>query len=168
MTTAAKIIAQKPAVLLDFDGPVCAVLNKDIDRHIAKDLLTCLQGEIPETVRDSSDPFLVLDYASVLAPQVAMSVEHRFRELEIEAVRVAVATPGAEELLKYLHQDGMAPVIVSNNSFAAVETYLAELALRGTSVASVPATTRTPTAGNRAPFSCKKQQAWLAARSRTA
>ncbi|TDD06645.1 HAD family hydrolase [Saccharopolyspora terrae] len=123
MTIAAQIIAQKPAVLLDFDGPVCSVFGTLPDYRVADELKARIGQRLPREVATSRDPFTVLSYSVGLGP-IAADVESRLRELELEAVACAPGTPGAGDFLAYLSQAGISTVIVSNNSHAAVEAYL--------------------------------------------
>lgn len=122
-TQAAQIIARKPGVLLDFDGPVCSVFGQFPDHQVADELKAHIGGRLPRGVDTSHDPFKVLNY-SVGLGSIAADVELRLRELELEAITIAPATPGTEEFLAYLSGAGINTVVVSNNSHAAVEEYL--------------------------------------------
>jgi beta-phosphoglucomutase-like phosphatase (HAD superfamily) len=51
-------------------------------------------------------------------------VERHLRGLELEAVAVAPATPGADELIRVLARAGSTVTIVSNCSVSAVRAYL--------------------------------------------
>lgn len=128
MTTAAQIIAQKPAVLLDFDGPVCSVFGTLPDYRVADELKARIGGRLPREVAASRDPFTVLSYSVGLGP-IAADLELRLRELELEAVASAPGTPGAGDFLTYLSEAGVFTVIVSNNSHAAVGAYLRQTGL---------------------------------------
>ncbi|GGI92374.1 hydrolase [Saccharopolyspora subtropica] len=125
MTTPRQIVASSSAVLLDFDGPVCAVFGGFPDHQVAAELRTMLDGVLPEAIDRSRDPFDVLKYAVTTGSQ-PNAVERRLTELETRAVTLAPATTGAAEVLDVLARQGIPVVIVSNNSVAAVEAYLRE------------------------------------------
>ncbi|WP_421671863.1 HAD family hydrolase [Saccharopolyspora spinosa] len=110
-------------MLLDFDGPVCAVFGGLSDHQVATELRALFKGELPEVVDQSRDPFDVLKYAAATGSFAAV-VEHRLKELEIRAVAVAPPTPGAVAVLQALEQRAIPAIIVSNNSEAAVNAYL--------------------------------------------
>lgn len=123
MTHPAEIIERSNVVLLDFDGPVCAVFGGLSDHDVAVELRALFAGDLPEAVEQSRDPFDVLRYATQFG-DLAVQVEQRLRQLEIRAVSLAPATPGTAEVLEALRSRGVRVVIVSNNSEAAVRAYL--------------------------------------------
>lgn len=122
-----RILSTTEALLLDFDGPICSVfagfpapIVADQLRHI----LTQGGHAIPDHVRESTDPFDVLFYAAKLGPDEARFLEATFRAHEVEAVQSAEPTPEAHALIEAWKASGRPLAIVSNNSAAAVETYL--------------------------------------------
>ncbi len=119
----AELLARCPHVLLDFDGPICAVFGGTTDRAIADQLRANLPG-LPDHVVASSDPFDVLRHAATLGPEILDEVAHEFTRLEVQAVATATPTPGATEAIAKLCAAGHTITIVSNNSTVAVETYL--------------------------------------------
>lgn len=123
MSRPAEILARSQVVLLDFDGPVCAVFGGLSDHDVAVELRALFPEALPESVEQSRDPFDLLEYA-VQFGDLADQVEQRLRELEVRAVSLAPATPGTVEVLRSLHSQGKRVVIVSNNSEAAVRAYL--------------------------------------------
>jgi HAD superfamily hydrolase (TIGR01662 family) len=123
MTGPPQIICHSSAVLLDFDGPICAVFGGLSDHQVAAELRALFEGDLPEAVDQSRDPFDVLKYAAATGSLAAI-VEHQLRELETRAVAVAPPTPGAVTVLEALEQRAIPVVIVSNNSEAAVKAYL--------------------------------------------
>jgi phosphoglycolate phosphatase len=125
--TLAELLASRPHVLLDFDGPVCAVFGgvggQSVTRGLAKTLR--VRGvELPADLAASDDPFAVLRQIAATAPDLVAITEERFRELEVEAVARAPMTPGLRETLAALAERGRTVTIVSNNSGAAVQTFL--------------------------------------------
>ena len=123
--TAAEVVASKPHVLLDFDGPVCAVFDAVGDRTIARALVDLLDSRgvsVPTELADTPDPFEVLRYAATVPGQLA-SVDTEFRRQEVQAARVAPPTPGAISAIRALVAAGHTVSIVSNNSTDAVQAY---------------------------------------------
>jgi phosphoglycolate phosphatase len=121
------ILATTEALFLDFDGPVCSVFAGFPAPVVAdqlRDILTEGGYDIPVDVRESDDPFDVLFYAAKLGPDEVRYLETAFRAHEVEAVQSATPTPGAHELVATWKATGRPLAIVSNNSVAAVETYL--------------------------------------------
>jgi phosphoglycolate phosphatase len=78
----------------------------------------------PTEITDTDDPFDLLRYALVHAPELAATVETAFRAEEVAAVATAVPTPGAVETIHACHDTGRTVAIVSNNSDDAVNAYL--------------------------------------------
>ncbi|MGW1682868.1 HAD family hydrolase [Saccharopolyspora sp. NPDC002376] len=118
-----QVISRSSAVLLDFDGPVCAVFGGVPDHEVAAELRALFDGALPDAVNRSRDPFDVLKYAAG-ADVFPVEIERRLTELEVQAVESAPATLGAAEVLEAFAQQGIPVVIVSNNSTAAVGAYL--------------------------------------------
>lgn len=128
MSTLHAVLARAPHVLLDFDGPVCAVFGGTSDRAVA-DLLRIALGErareLPPAIVASTDPFDVLRFvSSTLSSAQADEIERLFTTLEVAAMPSAPATPGAREAITALHVTGHTVTVVSNNSEAAVTAYL--------------------------------------------
>jgi HAD superfamily hydrolase (TIGR01509 family) len=126
--TPADILASSRALLLDFDGPVCAVFAGIPSFVIADQLRQIIIGEnhggLPASIAASADPFAVLNYAATLGKYDAHCVEAAFTAHEVEAVKTASPTKGAHDLIKSWHASGKPVAIVSNNSFLAINTYL--------------------------------------------
>lgn len=122
-----RILSTTEALLLDFDGPICSVFAgfpAPIVADQLRDVLTQGGHAIPDYVRESTDPFDVLFYAAKLGPDEARFLEATFRAHEVEAVQSAEPTPEAHALIEAWKAGGRSLAIVSNNSVAAVETYL--------------------------------------------
>jgi beta-phosphoglucomutase-like phosphatase (HAD superfamily) len=123
-----RILATTEALLLDFDGPVCSVFAGFPAPVVAGQLRDTLtertRSALPEEVRISPDPFDVLFYAAELGLDEAHYIDAAFRAHEVEAVQSAEPTTGAHELITAWKSTGRPLAIVSNNSAAAVETYL--------------------------------------------
>lgn len=124
MSTAAELLAQRRTVLLDFDGPVCAVFGVITDEAVAEKLRTLLPGELPPHVATARDPFEVLRYAATVSADIAAEVEAEFHQQECRAVSDAPPTPGAFDAIRALDVAGHPIIIVSNNSKEAVRRFL--------------------------------------------
>jgi phosphoglycolate phosphatase len=125
--TARRLLAHARALLLDFDGPVCSVFAGTPAHVVASSLGAVLsaQGhESPYEIATAKDPFDVLRYAASVGPEQVRQVEDTFTAIEVEAVPVATPTPGAHELIRAWQDSGRPLAIVSNNSAAAIGTYL--------------------------------------------
>jgi beta-phosphoglucomutase-like phosphatase (HAD superfamily) len=123
-----EILATTEALLLDFDGPVCSVFAGIPAPTVADQLRQVLaEGgytDLPDDVRVSEDPFDLLFYAAKLGHNEARYVEAAFRAHEVEAVQSAQPTPSSAEVMRAWRATGRPMAVVSNNSEAAVETYL--------------------------------------------
>jgi phosphoglycolate phosphatase len=80
--------------------------------------------ELPADVASADDPFDILFYAAKLGQDEAHHVEAAFRAHEVEAVQSARPTPWSTDLVRAWQATGRPVAVVSNNSAAAVETYL--------------------------------------------
>lgn len=123
----ARVLAGAPHVLLDFDGPVCAVFGGTSDRAVADELRASLDQRAEQLSADvaaSNDPFDVLRYAATRGPGRAAEIEQMLAGLEVRAVKTATPTPGAREAIAALRRAGKTVTIVSNNSVAAILAYL--------------------------------------------
>ncbi len=142
--TLAELLAARPVVLLDFDGPVCAVFGgersaPEVARQLAQDMRA--RGiQLPPDVEVSGDPFDVLRAAAAHDPTQAAVVESALRDAEVRAVSTAPMTPGLPDALVALRDSGHTITAVSNNSDAAVQTFLTAHGLQ-TWVAHVTART---------------------------
>jgi len=115
-------------LLLDFDGPTCAVFAGRPSRTIVLDLLRVLAASdvtAPAHIADTSDPLEVLRYATTVGTSLAQRIEDHLRAAEVDATRTAKPAPHARELIDAWRRHGRLAAIVSNNSSAAVAAYLA-------------------------------------------
>ncbi len=112
------------AVLLDFDGPVCAVFAGVGASRVAEQLRDVLRGmDYPPGLADLG-PHDVLAYAGTLGPEPARAVEDALTAAELDAIETAAATEGVGWFLDACHQRRRPVAIVSNNSAAAITAYL--------------------------------------------
>lgn len=130
--TLAQLLAERPCVLLDFDGPVCAVFGGAMSApEAARELAGDLRGRgvrLPEQAGETGDPFDVLRAAQAEDVEV---VETALRQVEVRAIATAPITPGLRETLAALQGSGHSVTIVSNNSAAAVGAFMAAHGLGG-------------------------------------
>lgn len=126
--TPSDVLEQTRALLLDFDGPVCAVFARIQASMVADQLRQVLvddcQAKLPESIAASADPFDVLGYAAMLGEHEARYVEAAFTAHEVEAVSSATPTEGTHNFIRAWHASGRPLAIVSNNSTPAITTYL--------------------------------------------
>jgi phosphoglycolate phosphatase-like HAD superfamily hydrolase len=126
--TLRRILSQAEALFLDFDGPICSAFAGMPASVVVDQLCVVLAdggyGEPPLDVEKSTDPFDVLKYAVTLGEVEAEYVTAAFTAHEVEAVATAKPTPGAHELLRSWSASGRPLAVVSNNSVAAIRTYL--------------------------------------------
>lgn len=132
VTTAQATILRAEHILLDFDGPVCAVFGVIADHTVADALRATLAStgqQVTGQLATTTDPFAVLTYAATLPVGTAAEVEAECRRREQEAVSQAPATPHVRELLLWLRDTGRTVTIVSNNATDAVQDYLRNVGL---------------------------------------
>ncbi|MPY97741.1 MAG: HAD-IIIA family hydrolase [Actinophytocola sp.] len=120
---AAELLASKPNVLLDFDGPVCSVFGGVGADTVARQLRERL-GLSERHSAEVRDPFEILRYAAAEGHREAVDAERELTKLEVHAIASATPTPYSAELLQRLTDRGQRIVIVSNNSASAVRAYL--------------------------------------------
>ncbi|MFD3747160.1 HAD family hydrolase [Nocardia sp. NPDC058633] len=120
-----RLIADRPCLLLDFDGPVCGVFAGISSRHVAEQLGDAMGATLPDHLGATSDPFELLHYAAQISEEVAVATERELTRLEVEAVAVATPTPFAHDVIREAAgRDGGSVAIVSNNSDVAIDVYL--------------------------------------------
>ncbi|WP_019856214.1 HAD family hydrolase [Actinopolyspora mortivallis] len=124
-----EILTTKSCVMLDFDGPVCAVFTGLAASTVAARALDAIRhaGYADLAQRcETNDPLELLSLLAADGPELVEDVEAVVRSSEIEAVSSAAPTPGAVELIERCHASGRSLCIVSNNADSAVSAYLAE------------------------------------------
>ncbi|MBW4719643.1 HAD family hydrolase [Saccharothrix obliqua] len=122
-----RILRSTELLLLDFDGPLCALFAEVPAPHVADRLRDVLSGgrtRLPPEIEHSPDPFDVLAHAATLGTDEAHRVEAALRASEVDAALLAPPTPDAHNLVRAWHKTGRGLAIVSNNSREAVNTYL--------------------------------------------
>lgn len=126
MTTVADLLRQARALLLDFDGPVAALMPPPANAHAADNARTALDGiNLPPDIASSTDHLAVLRYAAEHHPHRLESVERACTEAEIDAARQCEPGPYALDLLNYAARAGTPVALVSNNADPAVRAFFA-------------------------------------------
>jgi HAD superfamily hydrolase (TIGR01509 family) len=121
------IIGRTRDLLLDFDGPICSIFAGLPAPSVAAQLRELLRSDgqpLPDAGAAEDDPIEVLRFTSDLDPDTATRVEAMLQDAERTATATATPTPDAREVLQACQQTGRRVAIISNNSQAAVETYL--------------------------------------------
>jgi HAD superfamily hydrolase (TIGR01509 family) len=122
------ILGRTAALLLDFDGPICAVFAGYPAPAVADKLRAVIAahlGTVPADLADVPDPLRMLRPAADLGdPELTRAVTDACRHAEVSAVATAAPTLGAHDVLRTAHDGGRRVVIVSNNSAEAVQAYL--------------------------------------------
>ena len=112
-------------LLLDFDGPVCSVFAGFPAPDIARALREYLRDEAPdEWMAGIDDPHEILRGSAELGSDIAARTDQELTRLEVEAVKTAVATPYAADLIDRAKAGNAKVAIVSNNARTAVVSYL--------------------------------------------
>lgn len=123
-----RILSASSVVLLDFDGPVCAIFSAVTDVAVAdrlREVLLDAGVEMDVPTRHTNDPLAVLQYAGTQADRgVLAKVETTLISAEIEAAKSASPTPSANQFIRSAVASGRSIGIVSNNSAEAVNAYL--------------------------------------------
>ena len=123
------IVRRSAHVLLDFDGPVCAIFGGITAPVIAEQFRTALRRvpvSLPPGARDADDPLEVFRQVADLGPDVAETAQRILTRLETRAARAARATQGSSDLMRTADATGRTVTIVSNNSSAAIAAYLGD------------------------------------------
>lgn len=116
-------------LLLDFDGPICAIFAGRPAPDLASELVAALRDDgvpVPTHVAALSDPFAVLRFAKTISAAAAEQTHARLQSAELEAALSATPTPHTAEVIGMWRDAGRIVAVVSNNSQAAVSAYLVE------------------------------------------
>jgi HAD superfamily hydrolase (TIGR01509 family) len=132
--TLRQIISTTRHLLLDFDGPICAVFAGTPASEVAGQLRQALQtAEFPPPPEAAAepDPLEVFRRVATACPEAAATAQRLLTTLETRAIATAQPAPGAADLIITAHQTERTITIVSNNSSAAITAYLADHQLTG-------------------------------------
>ncbi|MBF6178289.1 HAD family hydrolase [Nocardia otitidiscaviarum] len=124
MTAPSDLLRERRCLLLDFDGPICAVFAGTTSRTVAIRLVEMLDAPVPDEIAASADPLAVLRYAGQLGGERAERVERELTRLELDAVDSAEPTRHAGAVIRAVAAGYGLVAVVSNNSAASIRAYL--------------------------------------------
>lgn len=122
MPSAAEVFASVDAILLDFDGPVCAVftgLNLAAEVEAVRSVLGWPRDSRADYYQ-SEDPLDLLRFAAGAYDMDRNRVESLVRAIELRGVSAAELTPGVREVISAVNSAGRPIALVSNNSVDAM------------------------------------------------
>jgi phosphoglycolate phosphatase-like HAD superfamily hydrolase len=119
-------------LLLDFDGPICSVFAGFPAGEVAQRLRAYLQPRTPpDWMIDNNDPHEILRASAVFGQDVAEAAHRELAALEQQAVKTAIPTPYADNVIRCARAAGNSVAVVSNNAERAVKEYLSSMGLMG-------------------------------------
>jgi HAD superfamily hydrolase (TIGR01509 family) len=121
--------AQRPALLVDLDGPITRLFPAPSHLELAAALADRLRRHTGRDV-DAQDHVQVLREALLLAPDLAPRLAARASAAELRQARSAVPAPGARAFLECAADRGYAVAVVSNNVTSSVQTALEACGVR--------------------------------------
>ncbi|MEU7903639.1 HAD family hydrolase [Actinoplanes sp. NPDC049118] len=128
--TLADLVGRARCLLIDFDGPVCAVFAGHPAATVAAHLHGIIRAELAEAVppqlgAQNTDPLQILRQVADLGDDaLTRTLADACRDAEVTAVATATPASGADDVIRAAHESGRRVVIVSNNAAAAIEAYL--------------------------------------------
>lgn len=124
-----QIVRNATHLLLDFDGPVCAIFSGTPNHVIADQLRAELMTEgiaIPAEAEHLGDPLELFRIMAHVSERAAETAQRVLTSLETRAAHTARPTDGATQLIATAYATDRTVTIVSNNSGAAIAAYLGE------------------------------------------
>ncbi|MDQ2873944.1 MAG: hypothetical protein M3Y33_03655 [Actinomycetota bacterium] len=121
------VLSRARHLLLDFDGPVCALYTRKPEPPVADQLRAILAAsghELPATVAGTADPFTVLAYAASLGTQLARQAEAELTWQELTAVPTARPAGYSHDLISSAREGHRTITVISTCSAHAVRAYL--------------------------------------------
>ena len=123
------LLSRTRALLIDFDGPICAVFAGYPAATVAAELHAVIAahlGTIPNEIAElTANPLHILRRIAELGDvELTRMVGDALRGAELAAVVTAAPTPGAADVLRAAREANRRVAIVSNNHGDAVERYL--------------------------------------------
>jgi phosphoglycolate phosphatase-like HAD superfamily hydrolase len=125
--SAASLVSQARYLLIDFDGPICAVFAGHPAPQVAAQLRERLIERgvtIPPTAAGHDDPLEVFRISATANRDKADLAHQLLTELELDAIQSAEPTPCSAELLAVASAHAQSVAIVSNNSAMSINAYL--------------------------------------------
>jgi HAD superfamily hydrolase (TIGR01509 family) len=121
-----ELLRSRTVILLDFDGPVCALFKSAEAVDVAETLHAYARsrGFDFSTPTISNDPLVLLTVIATERPDLALEADTELRRLEQDAVTRAIPTPAAAEFIRSACASGHTVAVASNNSREAIQKYL--------------------------------------------
>jgi HAD superfamily hydrolase (TIGR01509 family) len=129
LVSVTQLLAGTGPILVDFDGPMCRLFAgypASVIAHELRDMLIAGGITVPPPIADESDPLEVLRWTAQLGhDRLARQIEEALCAAELAAAATAEPTHFATEAIVAAHATHRPVAVVSNNSQAAIEAYLA-------------------------------------------
>jgi len=123
--TAADLVARAPVVLLDFDGPICAVFAGYRAHEVAAQIMKhAASAGIVLRPADPDDPISVFKATTGMDPKAIAAVHETLMAEESRALRRTAPHPGIPELIGQLRGQGHRLVVVTNNGADPVSEFV--------------------------------------------
>lgn len=125
MTTPADLLDQANALLLDFDGPLAALMPPPANARAAAAARAAVPGvPLPPEVANTTDHLAVLRHIHAHHAELTTAVEGACTRAEVEAALQCAPSAHAENLFALIRRRGLPAAVVSNNSGRAVRAFL--------------------------------------------
>lgn len=126
MTSAIDLLSRAQAFLLDFDGPIAALMPTPVNELAAREARRPLSGvDLPLEIESTSDHLAVLRWARLNADDaISLAVEAACTEVEIDAAGKCDPSPTGARLFELAGELRIPIAVVSNNSTLAVHAFL--------------------------------------------
>lgn len=126
MTSAIDLLSGAQAFLLDFDGPIAALMPSPVNELAAREARRLLMGvDLPLEIESTSDHLAVLRWARLNADDaISLAVEAACTEVEIDAAGKCDPSPTGARLFELASELGIPIAVVSNNSTLSVHAFL--------------------------------------------
>jgi HAD superfamily hydrolase (TIGR01509 family) len=123
--TAADLVAAADAVLLDFDGPICAVFAAYRAHEVSEEIMRRVaDAGIRLRPSDPNDPISVLRATAGTDAQIIAVVQDALVTEEAKALGRTEPHPGIPELVVELRKSGHRLAIVTNNGAGPVSDFI--------------------------------------------
>lgn len=123
--TAADLIARARVVLLDFDGPICAVFAGYRAHEVAAQIMKhAANAGIVLRPADPDDPISVFKATTGMDPDAIAAVQDALVAEESKALSRTAPHPGIPELVHQLRAAGHRLVVVTNNGADPVSEFI--------------------------------------------
>ncbi|WP_182920326.1 HAD family hydrolase [Nocardioides cavernaquae] len=126
MMSAIDLLSRARAFLLDFDGPIAALMPSPANELAAREARRPLMGvDLPLEIESASDHLAVLRWARLNADDAtSLAVEAACTEVEIDAAGKCDPSPTGARLFELASELDIPIAVVSNNSTLSVHVFL--------------------------------------------